>query len=316
VNDSGVSRTKIIAAFAAIYTIWGSTYLFIRFTIETIPPFLMGGVRFVLAGAVLFVWARLRSGEKTTLVQWRTTAIVGAMLIFAGNGSVVWAEQFVPSGIVALLVAVLPFWMVLIEWLRPNGTRPTLGVSIGLIVGIVGLIVLIGPGALHPSAQSDAAAQAGNGVALKGALVLMISSLTWAAGSIYSRHAPLPKSAFLATGMEMLLGGAMLVVAAVLHGELSGFSIAQVSTKSMIGFAYLTTIGSLVGFTAYIWLLGHQPPSRVSTYAYVNPVVAVFLGWAFAGEPLSGRTAIAAAIIIGAVALITTARSGSPQAQE
>jgi drug/metabolite transporter (DMT)-like permease len=216
----------------------------------------------------------------------------------------------------ALLVAVLPFWMALIDWLRPGGRRPTRGTIIGLVVGLIGLIVLIGPSALNPSAESASQARQGNGVALVGALVLMTSSFTWALGSIYSRHAPLPKSAFLATGMEMFLGGAMLFVAALIHGELKNFDLADVSTRSMIGFAYLTTVGSLIGFTAYIWLLDHQPPSRVSTYAYVNPVVAVFLGWAFAGEPLSIRTAIAAAIIIGAVALITTAQSGSQPARE
>lgn len=312
-KDSDVSRSKIIAAFAAIYTIWGSTYLFIRFTIETIPPFLMGGVRFMLAGAALYLWSRARTGEKPTAVQWRTTAVVGGCLIFGGNGAVVWSEQFVPSGMAALLVAILPFWIVLIDWLRPKGQKPTLGVMIGLIVGITGLVVLIGPSALHPSAQSAAAVQTGDGVVLKGAIVLMLGSLAWAAGSIYSLHNPLPKSAFLAIGMEMFLGGAMLFAAALVTGEHTRFHLDSISTRSMIGFIYLTTIGSLVGFTAYIWLLAHQPPSRVSTYAYVNPVVAVFLGWAFAGEPLSLRTGIAAAIIIGAVALITTARSGSPQ---
>ncbi|MEO8576108.1 MAG: EamA family transporter [Gemmatimonadales bacterium] len=312
-KGTGPSRSKIIAAFAAIYTIWGSTYLFIRFTIETIPPFLMGGVRFMLAGAILYTWSRIRTGEKPTPAHWKTTAVVGACLVFGGNGAVVWAEQFVPSGMTALLVAILPFWMVLIDWLRPNGRRPTIGVAIGLVVGVIGLVVLIGPSAMQPS---GAETQAGNGVALKGAIALMLGSLAWATGSIYSQHHPLPKSAFLATGMEMFLGGAMLFVAAVLRGELTQFDLASVSARSMIGFLYLTTVGSLVGFTAYIWLLGNQPPSRVSTYAYVNPVVAVFLGWAFAGEPLSLRTAIAAAIIIGAVALITTARSGSPQEQE
>ena len=267
----------------------------------------------MLAGAVLYLWSRARTGERPKPVHWRTTAVVGACLILGGNGAVVWSEQFVASGMVALLVAILPFWMVLIDWLRPNGQKPTLGVMIGLIVGIIGLIVLIGPSALNPSAQSAAEAQAGNGVALKGAIVLMFGSLAWAIGSIYSQHNPLPKSAFLATGMEMFLGGTILLIAALLRGEHMQFDLADVSTRSMIGFIYLTTIGSLVGFTAYIWLLAHQPPARVSTYAYVNPVVAVFLGWAFAGEPLSLRTAIAAAIIIGAVALITTARSGSPQ---
>lgn len=315
-NESSVPRSKVIAAFAAIYLIWGSTYLFIRFAIETIPPFLMGGIRFMIAGAVLFAWARIRSGEKPTPVQWRTTAIVGAFLIVGGNGAVVWSEQFVPSGMASLLVAILPFWIVLIDWIRPGGIRPTIGVSVGLIAGIAGLIVLIGPSALDPSAQSASAMQLGNGVVLKGAIVLMLGSLAWAAGSIYSRHAPLPKSAFLATGMEMLTGGAMLFAVALIHGDHKQFNPAELSTRSVIAFTYLTTVGSLVGFTAYIWLLGVQPAARVSTYAYVNPVVAVFLGWAFAGEPLSARTAIAATVIIGAVAVITTARSDSPPARE
>ena len=311
-----IPQSRIIAAFAAIYLIWGSTYLFIRFAIETIPPLLMGGVRFMIAGVALFLWARVRSGETPTAIQWRTTAIVGACLILGGNGAVVWSEQFVPSGLASLLVAILPFWIVLIDWIRPGGTRPTVGVTIGLIVGIAGLVVLIGPSALNPSAQSAAATQAGNGIVLKGAIVLMFGSLAWAVGSIYSRHAPLPKSAFLATGMEMFLGGVMLFGAALIRGEHLRFDPANVSARSIGAFIYLTTVGSLVGFTAYIWLLGVQPPSRVSTYAYVNPVVAVFLGWAFAGEPLSVSTAIAAANIIGAVALITTARSDSPQEQE
>lgn len=270
----------------------------------------------MLAGAIMYLWSRIRTREKPARAHWLTTAVVGACLIFGGNGAVVWAEQFVPSGMTALLVAILPFWMVLIDWLRPNGQKPTLGIVVGLVVGIIGLVVLIGPSALNPSAQSAADVQAGNGVVLKGAIVLMLGSLAWATGSIYSRHNPLPKSAFLATGMEMFLGGAMLFVAAVVTGELKQFDLASISARSIIGFLYLTTFGSLVAFTAYIWLLGNQPASRVSTYAYVNPVVAVFLGWAFAGEPLSIRTAIAAAIIIGAVAVITTARTGSQQPQE
>lgn len=267
----------------------------------------------MIAGAILFAWARIRSGEKPTPVQWRTTAIVGACLILGGNGAVVWSEQFVPSGMASLLVAILPFWIVLIDWIRPGGTRPTIGIAVGLITGIAGLVVLIGPSAFG---QSAPAAESGNGVVLKGAIVLMLGSLAWAAGSIYSRHAPLPKSAFLATGMEMFIGGAMLVAVALINGDHLQFDPAGLSTRSVVAFTYLTTVGSLVGFTAYIWLLGVQPASRIATYAYVNPVVAVFLGWAFAGEPLSARTTIAAAIIIGAVALITTARSDSPQARE
>ena len=273
----------------------------------------MGGVRFMLAGAALYLWMRARGAEKPRLIHWRNTAIVGGFLILGGNGGVVWSEQFVPSGMAALLVAILPFWIVLVDWIRPGGTRPSLGVTIGLIVGMIGLIVLIGPSILDPGAESNVAGTAaGNGVVLKGAIVLMLASLSWALGTIYSRDAVLPRSAFVATGMEMFCGGALLLALALIQGEHTRFDLADVSTRSMLGFIYLTTIGSLVGFTAYIWLLRVQPASRVATYAYVNPVVAVFLGWAFAGEALSLRTAIAAAIIIGGVALITTARSSPP----
>ena len=304
-SESAPSRTSILAAYAAIYLIWGSTYLGILFAIETIPPFLMGGVRFMIAGAFLYLLMRFRGEAKPQTIHWRSAAIIGGFLILGGNGGVVWAEQFVPSGMAALLVAILPFWIVLIDWLGPARTRPTMGVVAGLILGIAGIVVLVGPSAITPAGSPVSGM-------LKGAVVLMLSSLSWALGTIYSRHAALPKSAFVATGMEMFCGGALLTLLAVATGEPMQFDLAQVSARSMAGFVYLTTIGSLVGFTAYIWLLGHQPASRISTYAYVNPVVAVFLGWAIADEPLTFRTLIAAAIIVGAVALITTARSSSP----
>ncbi len=267
---------------------------------------MMAGSRFLMSGAILFGWSWIRGSERPSRLQWRNTLIIGACLLVGGNGAVVWAERIVPSGLAALMVAILPFWIAIIEWLRPHGKRPSKGVIIGLIVGLVGLVVLIGPTALNPTTAAS-----GSGVRLTGAIVLMLGSLSWALGSIFSQHTVLPKSAILATGMEMLGGGVMLLIVSVLFREPMHFDLAGVSARSIGGLLYLTTAGSLVGFTAYIWLLGHQPPSRVSTYAYVNPVVAVFLGWALAGEALSLRTAIAAAIIIGAVAVITTARSSS-----
>jgi drug/metabolite transporter (DMT)-like permease len=270
----------------------------------------MGGVRFMIAGAVLYLYMRMRGEPRPTPIQLRNTAIIGGAFILCGNGTVVWTEQFVPSGIVALLVAILPFWIVVVEWVGPRHVRPSIGVSIGLVLGIAGIVFLIGPDALHPSAAS------GDGL-LKGALLLMASSLMWALGTTYSQQAELPPSAFTATGLEMFLGGAMLFVVSLIAGEPMRFDLANVSARSIAGFVYLTTIGSLVGFTAFIWLLQHQSPARVSTYAYVNPVVAVFLGWAIAGEELSLRTVIAAAIIIAAVAMITTARSSlRPRARE
>ena len=273
------------------------------------PPFIMGGVRFLISGAVLYLLMQSRGMERPTLTQARNAAIVGAFLIVGGNGGVVWAEQFVPSGMTALLVAILPFWMVLIDWIRPGGKRPSTAVMIGLVIGLAGLVILIGPSALNPSAASAAAASRGDGVVLGGAVVLILASLSWAIGSVYSQQAPMPRSAFVATGIEMLAGGAIMFLLGAFSGELAALDVAAITTKSWLAFAYLTTIGSLVGFTAYIWLLKVEPPSRVATYAYVNPVVAVFLGWALAGEDLSLRTAIAAAIIIAAVAIITTART-------
>jgi drug/metabolite transporter (DMT)-like permease len=205
----------------------------------------------------------------------------------------------------ALIIAILPFWIAIIDWIGPAKTRPSPGVAIGVIVGIVGIVILIGPAALDTSGAASSSF-------LKGAMVLVVGNLSWALGTIYSRHAQLPKSAFVATGMEMLCGGALLFILALITREHVQFDLANVSARSAAGFVYLTAVGSLVGFTAFIWLIQHQPASRVATYAYVNPVVAVFLGWAIAGEPLTLRTVIAAAIIIGAVALITTARSSSP----
>jgi drug/metabolite transporter (DMT)-like permease len=303
-NDgrSHASRAHIIAAFASIYLVWGSTYLAIRYAVQTIPPFIMGGLRFVISGALLYLWARYRGAPTPTRLHWRNAIIAGAFLLLGGNGAVVWAEQFVPSGLTALLVSILPFWLVIIEWVRPPRPRPSAAVMVGLILGFVGIIVLVGPGDL--SGDGD--------VRPLGALVLILGSLSWAIGSFWSRDAQLPKSGLLTTGMEMLGGGALLLIVGVLTGELSHFDIHQVSRASGTGLAYLITFGSLLGFTSYIWLLDKVSPARLGTYAYVNPIVAVLLGWAIAGERLSARTAVAAAIVICAVALITTARSATP----
>ncbi len=293
------TRGQIIAAFASIYIVWGSTYLAIRYAIETIPPFVMGGTRFLISGMMLYVWARSRGAERPTRLHWRNAAIAGAFLILGGNGAVVWAEQSVPSGLTALLVSILPFWLVIIEWARPPRRRPSVAVLVGIVLGFIGIIVLVGPGNL--SGEGD--------VPLAGALVLMFGSLSWAIGSFWSRDAKLPESGLLTTGMEMLGGGLLLFLAGVFTGELTDFDVRAVSATSYVGWIYLITFGSLIGFTSYIWLLDKVSPARLGTYAYVNPIVAVILGWAIAGEALSLRTGIAAAIVICAVALITTARS-------
>jgi drug/metabolite transporter (DMT)-like permease len=294
-----VSRAQIIAAFASIYLVWGSTYLAIRYAVETIPPFLMGGMRFVISGGLLYLWARSRGAPRPMGLHWRNAVIAGGFLLLGGNGAVVWAEQFVPSGLTALLVSILPFWLVIIEWVRPPHRRPSGPVLVGLVLGFIGIIVLVGPSDLG-----------GHGdVSSLGALVLILGSLSWAIGSFWSRDAQLPESGLLTTGMEMLGGGALLLIVGALSGEISRFDIHHISSASAAGLVYLITFGSLLGFTSYIWLLDKVSPARLGTYAYVNPIVAVFLGWAIAGERLSIRTAVAAAIVICAVAIITTARS-------
>lgn len=298
------SRAKIIAAFAAIYVIWGSTYLAIAIAIQTAPPFLMAGVRFVIAGLLLYAWMRLRGAPRPSMPNWRAAAVVGGLLLLGGNGAVVWAEQRVPSGVAALIVATLPVWLVVMDWIRPNGTRPNGLVLAGLAMGLVGVGVLIGPATLAGGSRID----------VLGALVLMGGSICWAAGSLYSKQAPLPKSSALGMAMQMLAGGALLFAAGTVAGEWSTLDVGAISTASGGAILYLIVFGSLIGFTAYMWLLRVAPPARVATYAYVNPVVAVFLGWLVLGEAISARTVIAAAIIVGAVALIVSARSGGARA--
>ena len=297
------SRTQILAAFASIYLIWGSTYLAIMYAVETIPPFLMGGLRFAVSGALLYAWARYRGAPRPTARHWRNALIAGGFLLLGGNGAVVWAEQYVPSGLTALLVSILPFWLVIIEWVRPPRRRPHRAVLIGLIIGFIGIVVLVGPG--NVGGHGD--------VRPIGAVVLILGSLSWAIGSFFSRDADLPESGLLTTGMEMLGGGALMLIVGAVSGELSHFDMHHVSRASAVGLIYLITFGSLLGFTSYIWLLDKVSPARLGTYAYVNPVVAVLLGWAIASERLSLRTAVAAAIVICAVALITTARSSRAQ---
>ncbi len=290
-------RSWVILAFAAVYLIWGSTYLAIRFAIETLPPFLMAGTRFVIAGGLLYGWARWRGAGKPARTHWWAAVIVGGLLLLGGNGSVVWAQLRVPSGVAALLVALVPCWMVLLDWLRPGGTRPAPQVFLGLLLGLVGLAWLIGPDAIMGGGRVD----------LVGAAVLAFASLSWAAGSIFSRHLPTASPPLLTIGMQQLAGGACLLAFAALAGDFGRLDLAAVSTRSSLALVYLVAFGSIIGFSAYMWLLRVSTPARVSTYAYVNPVVAVLLGWGLADEALTARIGVAAAVIIAGVALITLA---------
>jgi drug/metabolite transporter (DMT)-like permease len=292
-------RSRVLAACAAVYIVWGSTYLAIHFAIETIPPYLMGGARFLVSGALLYGWTRLRGAARPSAREWRDATISGVLMLCAGNGAVAWAEERVPSGLAALIVAVVPLWMVLLDWLRPRGTRPSLATIIGVVVGLAGLVVLIGP--THSAGSQS--------VDLVASLALVAGAFAWAAGSVYNRYAARPASSAMSTGMQMLTGGSVMVMAGTLGGELRGFSIAGVSGASWLGWLYLVTFGSLVGFTAYVYLLKAVSPAKASTYAYVNPVVAVLLGWAVAHERITPSMMIGAAIILGAVAMITLSQS-------
>ncbi len=285
---------KVVIAFAAIYLIWGSTYLAIRFAIETLPPFSMAAVRFIVAGGILYAIARPRT-ERPTGLNWFSAGAVGTLLLAGGNGGVVWAEQWVPSGLTALIIATVPLWMVLFDWLLAGGPRPSKALMAGLVWGLCGV------GLLMSSTEVGAQSRAG----LLGGLAVLGASVSWAAGSIYARKAPLPRSPFLASAMQMIVGGLVLSLAAAIAGEGAQLHLSAFSMKSVLALVYLIVFGALIAFTAYVWLLGVSTAARVSTYAYVNPAVAVLLGWLLANERLDARAALAVVIILSAVVLVS-----------
>ncbi len=299
------SVLKIALALGAVYVIWGSTYLAIRFAIETVPPFLMAATRYLVAGALLYTWARLRGAPRPKPVHWRSAFIAGAFLLLVGNGAVVWAEQRVDSGLAALLISTEPIWIVGLVWLRSGRQRPNPRVIVGMLLGFMGLVMLVRPSGIS----------AGTSIDPLGAAALVMASLSWAWGSLYGQRAPFPDSPLAATGMQMLGGGTLLAIVSALTGEPARVVLSEISLKSALSVGYLIVFGAIVAFTAYVWLMRVAPPVLVSTYAYVNPVVAVLLGWAFAGEPLTAGTLISAAVILAGVALITTAQGKSSPAE-
>jgi drug/metabolite transporter (DMT)-like permease len=296
-QQHGSNRTLVLLSFVAVYFIWGSTFFAIRIGIESFPPLLVPAMRHLSVGLIFYPVFRFVSREKPTAVQWRTAIVTGFLLLTVGNGIVSWAEQFVPSGITALLVATVCLWMVLIDWLRPGGSRPAPRVFAGVLLGFAGMALLVGPKNLGGSDR----------VSPFGTLILVLASLAWAYGSIYSKHNPLPHSAMLGVAMQCLAGGIALLVAATISGELHSFHWANVTTRSWLAVIYLGVFGSGVGFSAYVYLIKHSSSTHLSTYAFVNPVVALLLGWSLGGEPLTSRTIIASSVILGAVILVITA---------
>ena len=300
-------NSKVWAALLAVYLVWGSTYLGIRFAVETIPPFFHAAVRFLIAGAFLFTWRRLAGDPAPTRGQWKSAAIVGALLLVGGNGLISLSEVNLPSGVAALIVASIPMFMVLVEALRPGGAKPGPWQLLGLLIGFGGVALLIGPAEFGSGARQFSLVSGG---------IALLAALLWAIGSIYNRSADLPASTLLFTGMEMLAGSLGLFLVSGLLGEFGRVDLAAISTRSLLGLLYLITFGSLVGFTSYAWLLRNAPVSLVSTYPYVNPIVAVLLGNWLAHETLNGRILLAAGIIVGAVVLTNRGKKPVPPAPE
>ena len=286
-------RLYSLGALLIVYFFWGGTYLGIRFAVQTIPPFLMAGTRFLIAGSAVYLYARMRGAAKPKREHWIDAGIVGALLLLGGNGIVSWAEQLVSSSIAALLIATVPLWMILLGLFAKDTRRPNGVVCAAVVLGFLGITILVLP-------------SSGIGrISLTGVAALLIASLFWSLGSMYSRRARLPGSPLLAVGMQMLVGGALMVVGSGLGGEWSRFHPAQVSARSLFGMGYLVLFGSIIAYNAYIWLLKNADPTWVSTYAFVNPIVAVFLGWLMAGEQLTARSVWATAIIVLSVVIIT-----------
>jgi drug/metabolite transporter (DMT)-like permease len=289
-------------AFAAVYVIWGSTYLAIRVGVESFPPLLLAGWRHLTFGLLLYPFLRWKTGVRPTPAHWRTAIISGCLLLFLGNGLVCVAEQTIPSGVTALLVATVSLWMVLIDWLRPGGMRPVARVVVGLLLGFAGLALLVGPKNLGGSGRVNPV----------GVAILGCASFAWACGSLYSKHGGMPASPLLGAAMQSLSGGVALWIASFFSGELTNLHIAAISLRSWLALGYLIVFGSMMGFTAYIYILKHSTATRVATYAFVNPVVALFLGWLILSEPIALRTILAAAVILTAVLLVITAPHPGP----
>jgi drug/metabolite transporter (DMT)-like permease len=298
------STWLVIAAFAAIYVIWGSTYLAIRFAIESIPSFMMAGVRFMLAGGLLYLLARRSGASHPSLVHWRGGAIQGGLMFLIANGAIVKAEHVVPSGVTALIIATVPLWVAVLGWLFFREGRPDFRLTVGLAIGMAGIALLVVPGDFLSGTHID----------MGGTLLLLLSAFAWASGTLASRRLPAPSTPLMGAALNMLTGGAMLLVLSIVSGEFATFTPSTVTAQSLGAFVYLVLFGSVVAFGSYMYLLSVVAPSRVATYAYVNPVIAVFLGWSLGEEDLTVRTLVGAVVIVTAVVMITSRRRRRPAA--
>ena len=297
------NRTTLLAAYAAVYVIWGSTFLAIRVGDESFPPLIVAGIRHFVFGLIAFPILLWKTKARPTWAEWRSTTVTGFLLLAVGNGGVCLAEERVSSGVAALLVATVSLWMVLIDWLRPAGTRPVARVIAGLVLGFSGLALLVGPKELGGSGRIDPI----------GVAILGVGSFAWACGSIYAKHGKMPSSPLMGSAMQSLTGGAILWIAAGLTGEIGALHVATVSTRSWLAVTYLVFFGSMIGFSSYLYILKHSTATRVATYAFVNPIVALFLGWFLLHEAITLRTMLASAVILAAVILVITAPHRAPK---
>jgi drug/metabolite transporter (DMT)-like permease len=298
-------RLGLLLAFTAVYLIWGSTYMAIRVGVQSIPAFLMAGCRFVTAGAILFTVLRASRVAAPTLAQWRHAAVSGVLMLTAGNGLVTWAEQRVPSNLTALLIAAVPLYVALLDWLRPGGRRPERQALAGIAFGFAGMVLLALPDR-HAISAAGGGGAAGFGA---GVIGIFVSGLAWAAGSLYARYGRRHPHTGMAGAQQMIVGGLVLLALAFARGESARFTPSAVALKSVLAFGYLTVFGSLVAFSAFSWLVVVSTPARLSTTAYVNPVVAVILGRLLLGERLSTRATLGAALILAAVLVMTVGAS-------
>ena len=288
-----------------IYVVWSSTYLAIRFAVESIPPFMMAAIRFLVAGIILYCFRKLAGDPKPTKTEWRSAGLIGLFLLVGGNGGVSFAEQKVVSGVTALIVGATPLWIVIVDLMHPVNKRPALTSVLGVLIGFVGIFLLFNPWKLTGDSSVNSLQVDSFGI-----LILLLASLSWAIGSVYGRDAILPRSPLLATGMEMIAGGVGLFILSVVAGEWNSFNPSLVSSRSWLSLVYLILFGALLGFATYTWLLRVAPITLVSTYAYVNPLVAIFLGSVIAFEPITPQLLFSAVLIIGSVGFITITSRG------
>lgn len=293
-NEPHPQRWQTILAFAIIYLVWGSTFLAIRIGVRELPPLLFAGMRFTVAGAAIYFWMRAKGTPSPQFREWKSATVLAVLIFVIDYGLVFWAEKRVPSGITAVMLATIPGFTALAEIVVLRTQRLTLRLGISLLLGFAGVAALISPSGFGQSAVDSV-----------GALALIAGSITWSIGSILTRKLPLPRSKVMSSGLQMLVGGLLLTVTAAAFGEFKGFDARSVSRDAWLALAYLIVAGSIIAFTAYIWLIGHESPTKVGTYAYVNPVVAVLLGYFLGGEAVGARTVAGTALVLVSVVVIT-----------